>query len=296
MTHRNLTCPDVDARLGDYLEGALDDSAVAAIELHLAGCPACMAAARDFERIVREAAALPPLTPSRDLWPSIAQRIEAPVVAIGASGGAAAATARHATARRRLRTAAMAAGLVGITALSTYLLTERRNATTLADAAAARRVAGDSAPLRDGSAAGTPTVGGSAAFDASFDSTRPATPVLAAESPDGPATAPLPAAANGVAGRSVQAVRRDPAAQARETFTGEISTLRGIVDQRRDNLDPRTIAVLEASIATIDSAIADARRALEADPASRFLSTRLDKALEKKLGLLRTAALLPART
>ena len=51
-----------------------------------------------------------------------------------------------------------------------------------------------------------------------------------------------------------------------------------------------------SSIATIDSAIAEARRALEVDPASRFLSTQLNKALEKKLGLLRTAALLPSRT
>ena len=35
MTTRNLTCHELDERLGDYLDGTLDDSSVADIELHL---------------------------------------------------------------------------------------------------------------------------------------------------------------------------------------------------------------------------------------------------------------------
>jgi hypothetical protein len=54
--------------------------------------------------------------------------------------------------------------------------------------------------------------------------------------------------------------------------------------------------VLEQSIAVIDSAIAQSRAALIKDPASGFLATQLNHSLEKKVELLRTAALLPSRT
>ncbi len=269
MTHRNLTCPELDERLGDYLEGALDDSTAAAIELHLSGCAGCRAVVQDFERITQSAAALPELTPSHDLWPTIAQRIQVPVADLGARTAARRGAASP-PAWRRWRTGAMAAGLVGITAITTYVVSGRPATSSVAQSAG-----GDSAlaaPVV--SLAATP-----------LDTSPSSTPI------GGPPTltsAPAPAAATPVTGTT-----RVPA---RETFTSEISTLRGIVSERRDQLDPRTIAVLETSISTIDSAIADARRALEADPASRFLSSQLNKALEKKLGLLRTVALLPSRT
>jgi hypothetical protein len=75
----------------------------------------------------------------------------------------------------------------------------------------------------------------------------------------------------------------------------EIGRLRGVLSQRREDLDPATVAVLENSLKTIDKAVAEARQALANDPASRFLRDQLNKALEKKLGVLRTAALLPSR-
>jgi hypothetical protein len=79
-------------------------------------------------------------------------------------------------------------------------------------------------------------------------------------------------------------------------YDQEIIKLRRIVKERRSDLDPRTISVLEQSIAVIDSAIAQSRAALAKDPASGFLATQLNHSLEKKVELLRTAALLPART
>jgi hypothetical protein len=79
-------------------------------------------------------------------------------------------------------------------------------------------------------------------------------------------------------------------------FRSEISKLRQIVKERRAQLDPTTVAVLEQSIAVMDSAIAQSRAALKNDPASGFLATQLNHSLEKKVELLRTAALLPART
>ena len=79
-------------------------------------------------------------------------------------------------------------------------------------------------------------------------------------------------------------------------FASEISKLRRIVRDRRSQLDPKTVAVLEQSIAVIDSAIAQSRAALAKDPASGFLASQLNHSLGKKVELLRTAALLPSRT
>jgi hypothetical protein len=79
-------------------------------------------------------------------------------------------------------------------------------------------------------------------------------------------------------------------------YDREIAKLRTVMKTRRSQLDPRTVAVLEQSIAVIDSAIAQSRAALAKDPASGFLAEQLNHSLEKKVELLRTAAMLPART
>ena len=73
----------------------------------------------------------------------------------------------------------------------------------------------------------------------------------------------------------------------------EIADLQSIVDERRDLLDPATITVLEQNLALIDRAIAESRRALEADPASRFLAAQFARAYTSKLTLLRDVATLP---
>ncbi len=77
---------------------------------------------------------------------------------------------------------------------------------------------------------------------------------------------------------------------------GEIAALRVIVDQRLARLDPATVDVLERNLALIDAAIEKSRKALLADPASRFLATELARAYSTKLDLLRTTAKLPAGT
>jgi hypothetical protein len=76
----------------------------------------------------------------------------------------------------------------------------------------------------------------------------------------------------------------------------EVAALRRIVTERSDALDPKTVAILEASLRMIDTAIAQSRQALAADPASRFLRDQLNKALDLKVEVLRTAAMLPSRT
>ena len=77
------------------------------------------------------------------------------------------------------------------------------------------------------------------------------------------------------------------------TYNREITRLRAILDQRRTSLDPSTIAVVEQSLRTIDQAIAEARAALTTDASSPYLNDQLNRALEKKVSVLRRVALLP---
>ena len=76
-------------------------------------------------------------------------------------------------------------------------------------------------------------------------------------------------------------------------YAQEITRLRTVLDERRTSLDSATINTIEKSLLAIDKAIGDARRALAADASSQFLTEQLNRALEKKLGVLRRVALLP---
>ncbi|MDP1857142.1 MAG: zf-HC2 domain-containing protein, partial [Gemmatimonadaceae bacterium] len=255
MTDRDLTCSELDERLGDYLEGTLDDSSVADVELHLSGCAECAALVRDFERITRDAAALPAPAPSHDLWPDISARLDTRVLTLASRDAAPGST------WKRVRTGALAAGLVGITAVVTYSLTSRDSV---------RHVA--SAPNVSSDSSGTATVA---------PAPSPAAPPLATQSSGSLASEeslPLTLRSASTASSATRRTR----VEAKTTYDAEISALRGVLTQRGEQLDPRTVAILETSLSTIDSAIAEARRALVGDPASRFLSQQLNKALEKK--------------
>ena len=80
------------------------------------------------------------------------------------------------------------------------------------------------------------------------------------------------------------------------TYAEEITALHAIVEQRTAQLDPHTRAVIVHNLQVIDSAIAESRRALAQDPHSALLADQLDQVLSTKMELLRTVALLPART
>jgi hypothetical protein len=120
-------------------------------------------------------------------------------------------------------------------------------------------------------------------------STPPTT--TATESVAVPAPGSVPGAATVVT--PVREARR-ARPEAGATYAEEIGRLRGVIAERSDELDPATVAVLQHSMATIDSAISQARAALARDPGSRFLNEQLNLSLQRKLGLLRTAALLPS--
>lgn len=258
MINHNLTCDAFQERLSEYLEGTLPDSALADVELHIAACTSCRSLVEDLRAIVQGAATLAPPVPSRDLWPGIAARIEPKVLPFAPA-------TREARPWSRLTLGAIAAGLVAVTALSTWQLTRSRETQS--------------------TVAQTPPV----AMPAQPEST--------------PSSLAVPGASESVVTATVQAVpapqtaptlvsSRAPRPDAATTYATEIDKLRAVFDQQSDVLDPRTRAILSTSLRTIDSAIAEARAALSRDPASQFLSQQLNKSLEQKLGLLRKAAFL----
>jgi hypothetical protein len=77
-------------------------------------------------------------------------------------------------------------------------------------------------------------------------------------------------------------------------YRDQITMLREMLDERQSELDSSTVAVIERNLTIIEAAVAESRAALARDTTSRFLREQLDGALERKVDLLRTAALLPA--
>ena len=62
------------------------------------------------------------------------------------------------------------------------------------------------------------------------------------------------------------------------------------LEASRERLDPATVEVVESSLEAINQALADARAALEADPANPHLQRQLESTMQKKLALLRRAS------
>ncbi|MGH7653567.1 MAG: hypothetical protein ACREN6_02785 [Gemmatimonadaceae bacterium] len=112
---------------------------------------------------------------------------------------------------------------------------------------------------------------------------------LAATNDSATVVAPLPMTpAMPVSAASVNA------ASAEQTFDREIGAMRNVIAQRRKDLDPATIAVLEKNLKVIDAAIAESKAALAKDPASAFLMDRLNHAYDTKLQLLSGVAAIPS--
>jgi anti-sigma factor RsiW len=96
---------------------------------------------------------------------------------------------------------------------------------------------------------------------------------------------------------SVEAPRATPAAvnashNAAQSYAAAVADLERVLAGGRGQLDTTTIRVIEQNLATIDRAIAQAQRALEADPANLYLNTHLAETMRRKLELLRQAATL----
>ena len=75
-------------------------------------------------------------------------------------------------------------------------------------------------------------------------------------------------------------------------FDAAVADLERVVREQRDQLNPRTVQVLERNLQIIDEAIREARAALDNDPANALLNAHLAGARQRKLNLLRQAALI----
>ena len=157
--------------------------------------------------------------------------------------------------RRNWQMAAAAVVLMAVSSGVTYLLTSDQGSATGDQQTA-------SAPTAD-----------------SFPTTAPTPRVV---------TPPRPSSGSG----SAVLIRSEPSAP-EVMYDQEIGRLRVILEQRRGDLDTATVTAVEKSLKAIDQAISDARAALSGDASSTFLNEQLNRALEKKLGVLRRVALLP---
>jgi hypothetical protein len=77
-----------------------------------------------------------------------------------------------------------------------------------------------------------------------------------------------------------------------EQYDAAIRDLQQAIEGRRSRLDPDTVAAVERNLRLIDQAVDDARRALAADPSSGYLSGYVVQTRQRKLELLRQAAVL----
>jgi hypothetical protein len=77
-----------------------------------------------------------------------------------------------------------------------------------------------------------------------------------------------------------------------QSYAGAVADLERVLDQGRGRLDSTTVRVLERNLATIDSALAQARRAVAADSGNVYLNSHLAETMQRKLDLLRQAAAL----
>jgi anti-sigma factor RsiW len=84
----------------------------------------------------------------------------------------------------------------------------------------------------------------------------------------------------------------NPRGNATQSYAAAVADLERVLASGRGQLDTTTIRVIEQNLAAIDRAIAQAQRALDADPANLYLNTHLAETMRRKLDLLRQAAAL----
>jgi anti-sigma factor RsiW len=281
MTTNAMTCTLFSDRLMAYLEHETDDATRAALERHAVTCAECGALLADLRTLRIDASNLPELTPSRDLWSGIAARIEAPVVPIGTvrqvEGH------RRVVARRWMNAALIAASLVAAAGVG-YLAARGRQS----DVPGIGPVAQQQPETLPAALVAT-DVGGTGGTEGTRRT--PSSVVADAGTP----TREQPRA--GTTPVSVQPLSaRLAVATLSADYDREIARLRTLIDRRRNQLDPITVAIIEKNLQVIDTAILECKKAIARDPASRFLIESLNQSLQTKVELMRTAALLPTRT
>ncbi len=254
MDHAPLTCAEFESRLQDYLESDLDTATHARMDAHRAECVDCHALTAELQNLTAQAANLPDLSPSRDLWDGIANRIEAEVVEFPV-------TPLPGEVRAVVPTngGPVYAEYIPSSERPSSQVPRRPVVSPWRFAAAASVLVAVTAGVTWNIAARTATVPASASADSGYASAMEGT-------------------------RGVSNVARQPLDV---TYDTEIASLRKIVDERRADIDSTTLAVLERNLTVIDDAIAESKEALASSPTSSFLMERLSDAYDTKLRTLR---------
>lgn len=278
----HINCDAFADALDELLERELPEPTRVAMEAHAASCDDCGPLLADLRRLRTEAANLPELAPSRDLWAGIAARIETPVVELKSPSAQRRTPNAGSRWTRRAGLGLAAAALVGITATVTHEITKR---SVTAAVVASRGASAQPAASGDTALAHTPA--------SNATRTAPAATVVASNTAPA-ATQPSGGATKPAASASLVANHAKPSAE--QTYDREIATLRAVLAYRRNDLDSATVAVVDKNLQIIDEAIVQCRQALKKDPQSRFLLESLNDALDNKVQLLRTAASLPSRS
>ena len=83
-----------------------------------------------------------------------------------------------------------------------------------------------------------------------------------------------------------------PRPTAEQSYDAAVADLERVVAAGRGRLDEKTLQVVRKNLAVIDSAVAQARRAVEQDPANSYLNSYLAHTMRRKIDLLRQVATL----
>ena len=118
----SMTCAECRAILQDYLEGTVDWRTRERLDAHRINCSACDALVTDLIDISRNAANLPVLSPSHDLWAGIESRIGAEVIELPVHTG------EMEVGRTPWRALAAATVLIAVTSAVTWTVAGRSTA------------------------------------------------------------------------------------------------------------------------------------------------------------------------
>lgn len=289
-------------RLSALLDDELNADERREVEAHVATCATCRGVLAELRTVVADARALEPGEPPNDLWPAIAARIESERAVVLPFADAAARGRRFSFSLPQLAAASIA--LIMVSGASAWMLGRSAAPATVAVApdtvssgttgavdpatGNVQDVAltqGDATPASDDADADVGAQPG--------DVAQPTTTVAQLDAPAAPADAPASAAS----GVGAQAVVDAPASRVStvadfgdgDSTALQVAQLERMLENGATALDPKTIAVLRRNLLIIDAALAEARAALETDPANPYLSRHYQNTMLKKLELLRQA-------
>jgi hypothetical protein len=253
-------------QLSAYLDGELDPVRRSRLTEHLAGCAECTEVLADLRAIVAAAPEYPGRAPARDLWPEIEARL-------GGTEG---------------RKDGTTEGVVPLRQPSVLPSFRRFSLGQLLAASIAMAAIGGGSvwlALRAGGASSAPS--------RTIVSVPPSP--LPPDRPTGDSAA-RPVDVAPVRSPGVPPVRltgRSPdrtLSFADASYDRAVRDLERVLETGRSRLDSTTVATIEQSLRKIDTAIAEARAAIQRDPANAYLSRQVVTNMRLKLELLRVAA------